>query len=207
MVQCCRCNGSVLWRNCFWKPKEPAPTVSLKKKNKCCNRPNNRPSLNLNMPSLTASTAPSFTTDSSTMSTSWAITNHCSRISWLPISFSREGWWDSSINTSPVPSSVLTPEYPPLPRCKPVSKGSFVWGMYKCNALMHQVDTTFNEAVDFCVHYGSSSFEGCHCVAPNCPPKATQSIQNKRGHWLSLETPSTMGYWWHWSPSEGGQSP
>ena len=145
MVQCCRCNGNGLCRNCSCVKAKRACTDCLPgKNNKCCNRP----SLELNVPSSTLSTAPSFSTDSSTMSTTSGPSQTTAPESHDHLSVShQDGRRDSPVNTHPVLTSVYTPLCPPLPSYNQSVKLVLFGELYECNALMHQLDATFDEAV------------------------------------------------------------
>ena len=144
-MQCCRCNGSGLCKNCSCVKAKRACTDCLPgKNNKCCNRP----SLNQNMPALSASTAPSLSIDISTTSTTSVPPQTTAPESHNRLSAFQEKDGDiPQLTPTPLPTSLSTPVCLPLPRYKPVSKASFVWGMYECSAVVHQVDTTFDEAV------------------------------------------------------------
>ena len=101
------------------------------------------------MPALSALTAPSLSIDLSTTSMSTSVPPQTTAPeSHNRLSASQEKDGDTlQLTPTPLPTSLSTPVCLPLPRYKPVSKASFVWGMYECSALVHQVDTAFDEAV------------------------------------------------------------
>ena len=153
MVQCCRCNGSDLCRNCCCVRTKRACTDCLPGKNsKYWNRPSNRPSLNLNMPSSNPTTAAIFTTDSSTTSSSGP-------------SQATAPESDDHLSASQEMDDE-TPQLTPtqVPGTWIVCSGAISTLFSVCNYI----------------HYGRTSFEGYHSVAPTAWSSKSHTVHPKQ---------------------------
>ena len=135
MVQCCRCNGSGLCRNCSCVKAKRACYDCLPGRNdRCCNRASLITPCSPT-PCSTTSVAPEVNTDAS------AALGLLSATSLASLGSTGHFWGpqeevEESPQLEPTPGAVC----PPLPSFKPASNSSFVWGECDSGVLVHQMN-------------------------------------------------------------------